>query len=500
MVNPLTFQTPQAFSGGADFSQLSKLGDIYRAGQDRDAQQTALQRLGNDPAMNAQILIKSGVPSLAQLGISMQNQLASQTEHVREWEAGNTRAQAAETRAQSDWEQKSKDEANAAKLLAGLVPNRPAPTAAPAAPPVDPAFTNGAPPIAPSPTVAGPQVAPGQVPPSPIAPDQLAATGAMTAQAPVVDRVVNSLTSGQPAANVSREQIAALYQNPLTRPLATAFLQNQMNPGTWKVEKMEDGRLLAVNDKTLENRDVTPPTASGKPPAGKDQRERDARYADAKARGFNDDTANYVAINGKLPKEDLSPTELKMLNDNSKLAMSGSDVLDNLTRLKELSKTAWSGAYAGGRATLANAVLPSGMIPQGAVDTKELSNIALQNVAGQAKAMFGSRLAVAEVKLLNEIETTPEMSDPERQRVYSRIERVIQRHVDAANSENEAIRNKSFGKPGGGVPQAAPAPEPAPAPAAGKPSLGDFMTKAREKNPGVPDSELARFWKQKYGG
>ena len=39
-----------------------------------------------------------------------------------------------------------------------------------------------------------------------------------------------------------------------------------------------------------------------------------------------------------------------------------------------------------------------------------------------------------------------------------------------------------------------------PATVTAKPSLGDFMAKARLANPGASDGDLARYWKQKYGG
>lgn len=497
MVNPISFPTPQAYSSGADFSQLANLGNVYRQAQEDAAKQAALGKLGQGVDADAMALLHSGVPSLAQIGLNMQQSaLNRQREDVR-YSVTDARAnaelaiqQAAAKRAQETYEKQDTDEEAAAKLIAGLPGGRPP---APVAPSAD-VFTRGAPSVAPSPGLAAPGLpappqqpldpalapgavpptAQGEVPPSPIAPSQLAAT-VSAAPPSMVDRVAGNLTSGAPAAaaGISRDQIAELYRNPLTRPIATAFLQKQFSPGTWKYEKLDDGRLIAANESTGETKDVTPPTATGAPPALKDQRERDARYADAKARGYDDATANYVAINGKLPKEDLTPTEMKAVTDAQKQVTSGQDVLDNLSRLKELSPKAWSGWGATTRASFVNALLPNDYIPQGAVNTKEMANLALQNVAGQAKAVFGARLAVAEVKLLNQIETTPEMSDAERQAVYARIERMINRHVDAASAEAEGIKNKTYFKPGGGGPQAAPAASSA-APA-GRPPLGTIF-------------------------
>ena len=202
---------------------------------------------------------------------------------------------------------------------------------------------------------------------------------------------------------------------------------------------------------------------------------------------------------------------MKLVEEKTKAIHSGEDVLDNIHRLQELSKTAWSGAGASTAARVAGAVLPGGMIPQGATDTTELENVAIQNVARQAKETFGSRLAVAEVKLLNEIETNPLQSNDARQRIYTRLESMFNRHMNDMTTEREQIRNKTFFKPGAGGATPQPAPDAAAtpqsdnlagahAPATAKPSLGDFMAKARIANPGASDGDLARYWKQKYGG
>jgi hypothetical protein len=485
-INQLQIPTPQ-INNAVDPSMwgtLGNLGNVYQKAQEQARLQSTLAALGTDPQANMRILLGSGVPSLAQLGLNLQEKGVEQAREDKRYAITDKRAdeqlaiqRAAAQRAQETYEKADSDEAAAADLIKRFGQPATAPQAAPAAPPF-PAPLPGA--MPPQPAAPPPQAAPSAFSATPILPGGLqpgpavAPTAAATppvkaegddgelpgwvqsAQASppdtsIVGRVASNLTSPSPAAaaGISRDDLAALYKNPLTRPIATAFLQKQFSPGEWKYENV-DGRIIATNSlDPSKTKDVTPPTASGAPPATKDQRERDARFADAKARGYDDNTANYVAINGKLPKEDLTPTEMKAVTDAQKQAQSGEDVLDNLKRLKELSPKAWSGWGASTRASFANALLPSDYIPQGAVDTKEMSNLALQNVAGQAKAVFGARLAVAEVKLLNQIETTPEMSDPERQAVYTRIEKMIQRHVDAANSEAEGIKNKTYFKPGG---------------------------------------------------
>jgi hypothetical protein len=73
MVNPIQITQPQAYSGGADFSPLAKLYDVYKASQDRARQEAALGQLGDDPIANARFLTTSGSLPTAQLGLGMQD-------------------------------------------------------------------------------------------------------------------------------------------------------------------------------------------------------------------------------------------------------------------------------------------------------------------------------------------------------------------------------------------------------------------------------------------
>jgi hypothetical protein len=84
MINPISFPAPQAYSGGADFTPLAKLGDVYREAQAEAAKQRALAQLGADPNANAQTLIRSGIPSLAQMGLNLQQQGVSNTRADRQ--------------------------------------------------------------------------------------------------------------------------------------------------------------------------------------------------------------------------------------------------------------------------------------------------------------------------------------------------------------------------------------------------------------------------------
>lgn len=108
-VAPIQYQQQQAFSGGADFSQLSKLGDIYRNAQAEQRRQTALGMLGGDPNADAATLLRSGDPGLVQLGINMRNRSIDQQREDARYAITDPRAE----RQLSIQEQQDKRAANA---------------------------------------------------------------------------------------------------------------------------------------------------------------------------------------------------------------------------------------------------------------------------------------------------------------------------------------------------------------------------------------------------
>jgi hypothetical protein len=460
----------------SQWATLGNLGNVYREAQAQQRKQAALASLGTDPTANMQTLLTSGDPALAQVGLNLQQRgIEQQREDVRN-KIIDARAnadlairKAQEARAQGNYEEADKWQSQLPALLATIqggtaapaaaAPTAPfpaplpsasppttlPPTAPPQAAPAVSAF--GATPILPSGLQPGPAVPPVKAEgdePSTL-PGWVQSAQAQPPDTSIVGRVTSNLTSEHPtaAAGVNRDQIAALYANPLTRPLAQAFLQKQFNPGEWKYEKLEDGRLVAVNTldptKTM---DVTPKTATGAPPASKEQRERDARFADATARGYDKDTANYYALNGKLPKEDLTPTEQKLAETHDATAKTGLDVLDNLDEMKKLSKTAYEGAGASTRASAAAAL--GKYAPQGALDTIRMQNLALQNVTQQAKTLFPGRILKSEIDLMQKIETLPDQPDEVRQQILTQLQDLIKKRVASSQETAKAIRDKTY--------------------------------------------------------
>jgi methylglutaconyl-CoA hydratase len=58
-----------------DFTPLAKLGEQWRTQQADAAKQSVLSQLGSDPAANSALLMRSGIPDLATMGLSIQHQL-----------------------------------------------------------------------------------------------------------------------------------------------------------------------------------------------------------------------------------------------------------------------------------------------------------------------------------------------------------------------------------------------------------------------------------------
>lgn len=84
MVNPISYQPQQAYSGGADFSQLANLGNVYQKAQEQARQQSALGMLGQGEEADTRTLLQSGVLPLAQLGLGMQDKsVTRQREDLR---------------------------------------------------------------------------------------------------------------------------------------------------------------------------------------------------------------------------------------------------------------------------------------------------------------------------------------------------------------------------------------------------------------------------------
>src|SRR2546428_3397433 len=94
MVNPISYQPQQAFSGGVDFSALANLGNVYQKAQEQARQQSALGMLGQGQEADARTLLQSGVLPLAQLGLGMQDKSIARQ-----------REDAANAQAQSNWQQ-----------------------------------------------------------------------------------------------------------------------------------------------------------------------------------------------------------------------------------------------------------------------------------------------------------------------------------------------------------------------------------------------------------
>ena len=225
-----------------------------------------------------------------------------------------------------------------------------------------------------------------------------------------------------------------------------ALIPDPANPGQYKdiapqaPIQLDEGKRLMVPDPNSPSgfRDATPDGT-----VSKGQRERDDRYKDARARGLDENTANYIAINNKSPKADMSATELKMLDTHEGSIRVGMDVIDNLNEMKKLSNNAYEGAFATNRAKAAAALGKDA--PQARLAALRMQNLANQNITSQLKTLFPGRVLVAELGLQKEIETLPEHPNKLRQDIADQLIKIVQHRVNEAKEVAGAVRNKTYG-------------------------------------------------------
>jgi len=288
-------------------------------------------------------------------------------------------------------------------------------------------------------------------------------------------------------------------QDPTYGKLATAMLQKMYSPDEFEYKVSDDGnKVIAINKTRGTVADLTPPTKSGEPAPTKEEREVQGYYRAGKNLGMNDDQARAFAANkGKVPSQDLRPGEETRINKLTDEARTAQRTLDNVAQLRTLSKDAWG--FPGAETASSYVSALPGFVPgvKGAVDTQDLINAAHNNVVNVARTYFPQRVTNMDVNLLQDLEGSAGKSDAVRQKIYDRVDHVMSKIVEENNADAEAIRNKSFYKPGGGA--AAPTATAPPAAPAAKPTLGEFMSKARAANPGYTDSEIANEWKRRYG-
>jgi hypothetical protein len=549
MVNPIQITQPQAYSGGADFTPLAKLYDVYKASQQRAMEEAALGRLGDDPTANTRALLTSGVPKLAMAGLDQQQQaiVNARMAEAQKLAQGNFGlAQSQERRVQEEYVKKLRDEAEAAKLFGTIGA---APGGAASSP-----FPAPLPGRVPQTATPGPQAAAvPQAPPVMAAGDDgggesgggPAETGLPAWADPVTARITSNLTSRAPAADVglSRDQLANLYRNPVTRPLATAILQKQMDPGTYTWQQVGD-KLIRTNNKTGEEKvvmtDTKPYTVGGSlavpdgqggfkfitPPEAKPihqkedevihipdgqggyktigagntkaQRELEGNTYKADQLGLTGRKREFFLANGKLPTgEDVPPGDRRRIDKLDDVLTATASAKQTLTDMENLNEQSFKGIGAGARGWVAANVLPSDTpwAKQGQA-TIELRTEMTRSALNQLKAIFTGSQSKEELAVLRSIQGAIDNPGTVNKNLFKRAREVLDIKEQRTAAQQEAIRTGEAYKPGGGQ-TAAPA---APAITTAKPSLNDFMTKARAANPGASDGDLARYWKQKYGG
>ena len=303
-----------------------------------------------------------------------------------------------------------------------------------------------------------------------------------------------------------------MYRNPITRPLAVAFLQKQLTPDEWAYHfDNETGRVIATNKTDpSKTKDVTPGATAGQAPVSRQEREVENYYRAGIAQGLTEEQAKGFALNkGKLPSEERTATqihELKKAEDSYFAATAARKALD---KASDLSGKAFQGTGASQIGTVF-ANLPS-WVPghEAGVATGVLANTQIHAAMTQLQDAFGRNPSDREGQIMIKLQGAVNEPLETRNQIIKDAKEVFDERVAKNKRQYEQMQSGEYFKKGGGGAAAPPtaaaaaAATPAaatPAATGAKPSLSDFMVKARAANPGVADGELAKYWKQKYGG
>jgi hypothetical protein len=475
-IDQLQFTNPQAYSGGADFTPLSKLYDVYKASQQRAMEEAALARLGPDMAQNTQALIASGVPGLATQGINLQQAAINRQREDAQHAIVNARMaeaqklaqgrfgieQSAERRVQEEYKKKLADEADAARLMSGFTGTTPKGTApAPFPAPLPGAAPQAVPPQAVA--AGGDGDGGGESGGGP------AETGLPAWVNPVTAKIATNLVSGQPAAaaGVARDQIAELYRNPITRPLAVAFLQKQLTPDEWSYHfDNESGRVIATSKTDpSRTRDVTPGAVAGQAPASKQEREVSNYYKAGLAQGLTEEQARAFALNkGKQPSEDRTATQIKETEKADDSVFAAQAALTQIDKAQASSEKAFQGIGASQLgAVMSN--LPS-WVPgqQAGVATRVLENQQLRAALGQLQDAFGRNPSNREDQIMIKLQGAVNEPIEVRRQILQDAKEILQERLAKNQRKSELMHSgEYFRKGSAGVPtDATPAPKPSP--------------------------------------
>lgn len=461
-VSSVSFPQPQAYSGGIDWSPLANLGNVYQQAQERNMQQAALSRLGNDPTANAQALIGSGVPSLAQLGIQMQGQQATRAEQQREFEAQQAlrvrqdqRAEAEARRQQTDWEENT-PEGRAAKLKKN--------NQDPNAPEWQTWVATGA--GAPSyQQLEELKLRQGQ--------DQRAAQELKIREAEEQRKATEFQQTQQLATPDQREAYARAHGLKIDDPAVRAWIVTNQNFPTARVGTGPPSYVKGPDGQIHEFRQ----SSTGEPV--------ETQYPP----GYSPMSPTELAEAKKTP----TAADRKAIRDADAQTEAARTAIVSLNHMKELSNQAWHLGPATGAAGYATSFLPEGYGGTSGAATEELRNEALQRMMTNVKSAFGGNPSNKEDQWLLEAQASSDKSQKVQQDIIDRGIQLMQDRLQYNRDQADELRKGTYY---GAEHKEFTGSQPTTA----KPSLKDFMEKARAANPGTPDSDLARYWKQKYGG
>ena len=165
----------------------------------------------------------------------------------------------------------------------------------------------------------------------------------------------------------------------------------------------------------------------------------------------------FVPVGGaKAPPQQRQQTlmagDRKAVLEADEGVQAGQNVVNALTRAKEISGRANSGWFAGSRAGLGNnlwdVLVPDFVSsPDSSAATAELDNVVTAQALEQLKSTFGAAPTEGERKILLDIQGSANQKPAVRQAIYDRAIAAAQRRIDFNRKQAQALRSGQYYSP-----------------------------------------------------
>lgn len=168
--------------------------------------------------------------------------------------------------------------------------------------------------------------------------------------------------------------------------------------------------------------------------------------------GLTPDNPAYPSflLTGKMPREDAQPltaTDKKAILEADEHVQAGQTAIDNLSKAKELSRSAFAGPMAARRGYAASFLGSSSDLGKGGIATTDYDNLVTTNAVGQLKAIFGGNPTEGERAILLDLQGSSNQPDEVRQKILDRGIDAARRRLQFSKQRADELRGGQYYKP-----------------------------------------------------